>query len=57
MLLATGDQDGVAPPVNVELMSKRLSNVRVVVFAECGHWQTYEKPAKCIEELNSFLAA
>jgi len=57
VLLATGDQDGVAPPANVELMSKRLSNVRVVVFAECGHWQTYEKPAKCIEELNSFLAA
>lgn len=57
VLLATGDQDGVAPPANVELMGKRLSNVRVVVFAECGHWQTYEKPAKCIEELNSFLAA
>lgn len=56
VLLATGDQDGVAPPANVESMGKRLGNVRVVVFAECGHWPTYEKPARCIEELRRFLA-
>lgn len=55
VLLATGDQDGVAPAANVEAMGQRLSNVRVLVFAECGHWQTYEKPTQCIEALKSFL--
>lgn len=56
VLLATGDQDGVAPPANVEAMGQRLGNAQVLVLPECGHWQTYEKPMQCIEALRSFLA-
>lgn len=57
VLLITGDQDGVAPPANVEAMAKHIAKASVVVFGECGHWHTYEKPAKCIEELKGFLVA
>lgn len=57
VLLATGDQDGVTPAANVEAMGQRLSHARVLVFAECGHWQTYEKPALCMEALKDFLSS
>jgi len=44
-LLITGDQDGVAPPANVEALAGQFSNlVANTVLAECGHWTILEQP-------------
>lgn len=56
-LLVTGDQDGVAPPANVETLAARIAGSRRIVVADCGHWTTYEKPQACIEALREFYAA
>ncbi len=56
-LLVTGDQDGVAPPANVEALAARIAGSRRIVLQGCGHWTTYEKPLACIEALREFHAA
>ena len=56
-LLVTGDQDGVAPPANVEAMASRIAESRQVVFDGCGHWTTFEKPQRCMQELEQFHAS
>lgn len=55
-LLLTGDQDGVAPPVNVAALAERIPGSRHVVFEGCGHWTTFEKPQACVQELQRFHA-
>jgi pimeloyl-ACP methyl ester carboxylesterase len=56
-LLVTGDQDGVAPPANVDAMAARIGGSRRVVFEGCGHWTTFEKPQRCMQELEAFYAS
>ncbi|PND34233.1 alpha/beta hydrolase [Achromobacter sp. HZ01] len=56
-LLVTGDQDGVAPPANVEALAGRIAASRYVVFGDCGHWTTYEQPQACVQALREFYAA
>jgi 3-oxoadipate enol-lactonase len=56
-LLVTGDQDGVAPPANVAAMAARITGSRQVVFDGCGHWTTFEKPQRCMQELEQFYAS
>jgi len=56
VLLVTGDQDGVAPPSNVQAYGEKLADARVVVLKSCGHWTPLEKPQDCIKALNSFYS-
>ncbi|MGJ7510274.1 alpha/beta fold hydrolase [Variovorax sp. GT1P44] len=56
-LLVTGDQDGVAPPANVAAMTARITGSHQVVFDGCGHWTTFEKPQRCMQELEQFYAS
>lgn len=56
-LLVTGDQDGVAPPANVAAMASRIAESRQVVVDGCGHWTTFEKPQRCMQELHQFHAS
>jgi pimeloyl-ACP methyl ester carboxylesterase len=56
-LLVTGDQDGVAPPANVAAMAARIAGSRQVVLDGCGHWTTFEKPQRCMQELEQFHAS
>ena len=56
-LLVTGDQDGVAPATNVALMAQRIKGSRQVVLEGCGHWTTFEKPQRCMQELEEFYAS
>lgn len=59
VLLATGDEDGVAPPQAVRAMADRLRSARstrVVVLPRCGHWTPVERPEECQRELRDFLA-
>ena len=53
-LLVTGDQDGVAPAVNVRAMAERIQGSRVVVLEGCGHWTPFERPQACMQELQRF---
>jgi 3-oxoadipate enol-lactonase len=55
-LLVTGDQDGVAPALNVKAVAERISGCRVVVLEGCGHWTPFEKPQACMQELQHFHA-
>jgi 3-oxoadipate enol-lactonase len=56
-LLVTGDQDGVAPPASVAAMAARIAGSRHVVIDGCGHWTTFEKPQRCMQELEQFYAS
>jgi 3-oxoadipate enol-lactonase len=55
-LLATGDQDGVAPVAHVMAMSRRIPASRITVFEGCGHWTPFEKPQACMQALQHFHA-
>jgi pimeloyl-ACP methyl ester carboxylesterase len=54
-LLVTGDEDGVAPPQSVRMMSQQIKGSRVEVLRACGHWTPVEKPEECISLLKRFL--
>ena len=54
-LLATGEDDAVAPPQSVRALGDRIAGARVVVYPRCGHWTTYERPEECARELREFL--
>lgn len=54
-LLATGDEDAVAPPQAVRMMSERIAGSRVEVLRGCGHWTPVEKPEECVGLLKRFL--
>jgi pimeloyl-ACP methyl ester carboxylesterase len=56
-LLVTGDQDAIAPAANVAAMAARIAGSRQVVFEGCGHWTTFEKPQRCMQELEQFYAS
>lgn len=56
-LLVTGDQDAVASVANVKAMAARIEGSALVVLDECGHWTTFERPERCIEELIRFHAS
>ena len=54
-LLVTGDEDVVAPPQSVRMMSERIAGSRVEVLRGCGHWTPVEKPEECTGLLKRFL--
>lgn len=50
VLLVTGDDDRVAPPVAVQAMATRFAPAaaaRVIVLPGCGHWHPVEQPETC----------
>ena len=55
-LLVTGDEDAVAPPQSVRMMSQKISGSRVEVLRGCGHWTPVEKPEECMDLLKQFLS-
>jgi pimeloyl-ACP methyl ester carboxylesterase len=60
VLLVTGDEDVVAPPLAVRALADKLHaapNTRVVVLPRCGHWTPIERVEECQRELREFLAA
>ena len=60
VLLVTGDEDGVAPPLAVRALADKLHaapGARVVVLPRCGHWTPIERAEECQRELREFLAA
>ena len=55
-LLATGDEDTIAPAGMVRQVAERLPGCRLEILRGCGHWTTIEKPAECGDLLQRFLA-
>ena len=55
-LLATGDEDAIAPPSGVRAMSERIGGARMTVFNRCGHWTTLERAAECNAALRDFYS-
>ena len=55
VLLITGDEDAVSPPVAVQAMSRRMPRARSLVLNRCGHWTPVERPHECIREIRDFL--
>lgn len=56
-LLVTGDEDGVAPPRDVELLSGQIAKSELHVLDKCGHWTLTERPKEVIALMNAFYGA
>jgi 3-oxoadipate enol-lactonase len=54
-LLVTGDEDAVAPPQSVRMMSQKIPGSHVEIVRGCGHWTPVERPDECIALLHKFL--
>lgn len=50
-LLITGDEDGVSPPGNVDVLHNQLANSEMHVLDKCGHWTPNERP----DEVNALI--
>jgi 3-oxoadipate enol-lactonase len=46
-LVATGDEDAVAPPTAAHALAEKLKGARVKIFDRCGHWTPLERPREC----------
>lgn len=55
-LLITGDEDAVAPPSNVEVLSMDISNTEMHVLEHCGHWTPNEKPLEVNALMKQFYS-
>ena len=53
-LLITGDEDGVAPPIAVQKLSRTIKRSNVLVLEGCGHWPPIEKPSEVNAALMNF---
>ncbi len=56
VMLATGDEDRVAPQAAMEGLAQRLTSVEMHLIENCGHWHTIEQPAVVGAYLKEFLA-
>jgi pimeloyl-ACP methyl ester carboxylesterase len=51
-----GQQDAVVPVSDGYLVQEHVSNGRLVLIEECGHFPMYEKPEPYLEAVQTFLA-
>ena len=47
VLLVTGEEDAIAPPVAVQALAEKIRGARVKVLGRCGHWTPIELPKDC----------
>jgi pimeloyl-ACP methyl ester carboxylesterase len=47
VLIATGDEDAIAPPGVAQGLADRLKGARLKIFDRCGHWTPLERPKDC----------
>ena len=53
-LLITGDEDGVAPPANVQKLSRAIKRSKTIILDGCGHWTPIERPSEVNAALMNF---
>ena len=56
-LIATGDEDAVAPPSAAHALAEKLKGARVKIFDHCGHWTPIERPKDCGRLAADFIRA
>ena len=47
VLVATGDEDAIAPPGVAQGLADKLKGARIKIFDRCGHWAPLERPKDC----------
>lgn len=57
VLLATGDEDGVAPASGARAIGEKMEKARTKVLNRCGHWATFEKVEDTNRELRDFMTS
>ncbi len=55
VLIATGDEDAVAPPGVAMALADKLKGARVKVLDRCGHWTPLERPKECGKLASDFI--
>lgn len=55
-LLITGEDDAVAPAQSMRAIGDKIAGSRTIVYPQCGHWTTFERPDDCIRDLKEFYA-
>jgi pimeloyl-ACP methyl ester carboxylesterase len=55
-MLATGDEDNVAPASGMRAMAERIAGARTSVLAKCGHWSTFERAREVNQLLKEFYS-
>ena len=56
VLLITGDQDGVAPESNVNVLNEALPQSDMHVLKGCGHWTLTERDSEVIALMRAFYS-
>lgn len=54
-LVIFGTEDAVVPPHQGKLVADQVSNSRLVMFKECGHFPMYECPEQYLRVMREFL--
>lgn len=57
VLVATGDDDAIAPPNVAQALVDKLKGARVKIFERCGHWTPLERPMECGRLAADFMRA
>jgi 3-oxoadipate enol-lactonase len=57
VLVATGDEDAIAPPSIARTLADKLKGARVKIFDRCGHWTPLERPLECGKLAADFIRA
>jgi pimeloyl-ACP methyl ester carboxylesterase len=57
VVIATGDEDAIAPPSVAHGLADRLKGARVKIFDRCGHWTPLERPKECGKLAAEFVGA
>jgi 3-oxoadipate enol-lactonase len=57
VLVATGDEDSIAPPGVAQALADKLKGARVKIFERCGHWTPLERPKECGKLAADFIRA
>lgn len=55
-LLIAGDEDAVAPALSVRGIGEKIAGSRTVVYPQCGHWITFERPEDSLRDLKEFYS-
>lgn len=57
VMIATGDEDAIAPPSVAQGLADRLRGARVKIFDRCGHWTPLERPKESGKLAAEFVRA
>jgi pimeloyl-ACP methyl ester carboxylesterase len=57
ILIATGDEDAIAPPSVAQALADKVKGAKVRIMERCGHWTPLERPQDCARLLSEHVRA